>query len=1452
MKAKFTNPRPLTRLLFVLFMGILINIGAYAQSSCACIRDVQVSLDNKGEAEITSSMLLADGSTCGGSTTVMVSETMNGPAIPGSPKINCSHIGKTLFGKVINGSNSCWSNLIIEDKQKPVINCPSGIMTLSCLQMSTFTPTVTDNCSVVKLDTIGEVVQANNCTSGLPANVLKRVVRKYQATDASGNKSDICEITFDVTTINFADIVFPSNYLISENKALSCDGTEWAKLLNGNPSPYPSGTQFGTGTPKLGTTDLYGNQDMFCGLIVTYEDTKLPTIKCVTKIMRKWTIVEWSCRNLAPTIVTQMIEIYDNKGPVISGIQDITASTSNRVCEAKITLPTPALVDNCADAASLTVDITVYLNGGSDPGPFIKHGQSKAVSLPVGIHKVVYTAYDACKNPSEKEITVTVVDNTPPVTICDEFDVVALTSDGTAHVPASSFDDGSYDECSALSFVVKRMNPNTCGDCETPVLPGFKYLGEYTVAGKKHYYYLSNDKKTPSVAYKTAKALEGYVVSYNSLAEAGWVKDQAYSKLPTAFIDPLLIGLNDIKTEGSFLWSSAEATNYVYPWAPGQPDASGDYVVQGKDGNWNDIDSESTEYYYVVEIENPCGFSSFAKFCCVDIPQNQMVVFRSIDASGNYNDCMVSAQIQDKIGPTITCPKDQTIDCDFVYDLNNLSKDFGSAVAYDNCQNLNIVETHVEKVTNCRVGTITRTFTVTDAGGRSASCTQTITIQALAPYTGPLATEWPQNVSMNGCGDPTSSAFSPDVLGRPVLNQGACSLVGADYADQIFNFNNPSSPACFKILRKWTVLDWCQPLDKGGYKTWSYTQEIMVTDNVAPVINPITPEVSADTYDGQCANGTITLTASAADACTAVLKSSYKVDLFNDGSINITSPVANSNSIDASGSYPVGKHRIIYTFEDKCGNISSKEQIFSIVNKKAPTGILVKGLSMTLMKVGQGQGMAEIWASDFVKEAKHPCGYNVVLSFAQVTKGSNGSLIIVPNLIFDCDDLGQQEVTVWIAALTPAGDIVQTSITTFIEIQDNNNVCGNGRKAVVSGTIATEANQTVENAAVDLVGSELHRNTDKDGAFNFGAMVTGGQYTVTPIKNDDVLNGVSTYDLVLIQRHILGMEALTSPYKQIAADATRDGKISASDLTEIRKLILGVKDNFTNNTSWRFVDKNYKFVDVKDAQGEAFPEVYQIDRLNTDMKTDFVAVKVGDINGDAQTNKFTNNIETRSVSQLLLSTDNVSFDMGQTITVPVKVADIASISGMQFTLGFNTDIVSLVGINPGTLNVNDSNFGLSNIQNGLINVSWNTGTPLKLDVNATLFTITFVTKDRGNVTNMIQVNSEGIHAEAYDANDDIMNIAWRVNDAKIGFELYQNNPNPFKQTTTISFNLPDAMPAHLTISDITGKTIKSWSVQGTKGMNVVEFNQSNLPSGVLYYSIQAGEFVATKKMIVIE
>ncbi len=1462
METNFTRSGLIVRLLTVILISFITNYSANAQS-CACKESVQVSLDNNGTAVVTPSMLKADDATCGGVGTVTVMLTQNGAAIAGSPSVNCSHAGKTLYGKVTSGNNSCWSRLIVEDKEKPVLSCSPGILALTCTQMITWQPLVTDNCGVLSVNILNETITVNNCSNGLAPNVLKRIVRTYQATDVNGNKSETCVITIDVLTIpDLNAILMPPSYTVASGTELECDGP-WAKLLNGNPSPIdivlPGNiTLDGTGVPSIGGLDLFPDPDLYCNLMVSYTDIKLPLIGCVTKIMRTWQVIEWSCANRTRAPYVQIIEIKDTEGPTIAGLSDILASTSNHVCEATVNFVNAILSDNCANIADLTADITIYPNGNLGvPGVFIKHGAVKSARLPVGNHIAVYTAYDACYNSSTATINVIVEDFTPPVAICDEFATIGLTSDGTAWVPATVFDDGSYDECSLAKLLVRRMNNVNCAPCETPEFPGFRLLGEYGTGVNKHYYYLSLHKASPKAALKTAKAMGGYGVSYESVAERTAIRNFVATVSDTL---DFLIGYTDLLNEGAYKWES-NATN-VMSVAINTP--LKDYVIVENDpllilsnGRLSGVDNNG-QYRYVVEITDPCSWSSHAQFCCADIGTNRMVALRAIDGSGNFNDCMVSAVIQDKIGPTITCPGDRTVSCDFVYDPRNLRKDFGWPTATDNCENPLITRIDsVNTINSCRIGTITRRFLVTDAGGRTASCTQVITFTPDIDqiYNGPVGNQWPANVTVNGCDNPT--AYLPAVTGSPFLSDGACSLVGSDYDDQVYLFNNPGSPACFKILRRWTVIDWCQPLIPNGYRTWTHLQEIKVIDDVAPVIAALAPSVTANTYDAACASGSITLTASATDVCTTVLKWSYKIDAFNDGNgVFDFFENGTGNSIDASGLYPVGIHKIVYSFEDKCGNVSSKEQLFSIVNRKAPNAYVKQGLAMSLMQIAPGEGMAEIWATDFDNGSSHPCGYVILLSFTPVTVNGLGQMVGTPNLVFDCDDEGDNDVTIYVAALTPAGDIVQSSVTTFIDIQDNNNICPPDppRVATVSGILATETDAVVEDVFVSLGGSELHAMTSAAGRFDFRNMAAGGSYSVNPEKNDDHINGVSTLDLVMIQRHILSIDKLNSPYKLIAADANKDGKITAADLVELRKLILGTTTSFANNKSWRFVDKGYTFQDVTFAQGEAFPEIYNIENLDTDMTTDFVAVKIGDVNGNVKANILSNTVESRSNQNLVLTTDHKSFVAGERVVIPVKIEKGTDLSGLQFTLNFDSEVLTLTSIDPAGMNVNDKNFGFNKVNEGVITASWNDDAAVTFRADHTLFNLTFIAKANGSTDEIMEINSEVTKAEAYDSNAETMNVSWNVKGRTENkdFVLHQNVPNPFKEITLIGFELPNAMAATITVYDITGKVVRVANINGNKGYNMIELNKAELSAGVMYYSLKAGEFNTTKKMVVIE
>jgi hypothetical protein len=85
------------------------------------------------------------------------------------------------------------------------------------------------------------------------------------------------------------------------------------------------------------------------------------------------------------------------------------------------------------------------------------------------------------------------------------------------------------------------------------------------------------------------------------------------------------------------------------------------------------------------------------------------------------------------------------------------------------------------------------------------------------------------------------------------------------------------------------------------------------------------------------------------------------------------------------------------------------------------------------------------------------------------------------------------------------------------------------------------------------------------------------------------------------------------------------------------------------------------------------------------------------------------------------------------------------------------------------------------------------------------------------------------------------------------YELYQNYPNPFNPTTTIRFTIPHRSNVTLKVYDMLGKEIATLvDEEKNPGSYEVKFDASNLPSGVYFYKIKAGEFTQTKKMILMK
>ena len=85
------------------------------------------------------------------------------------------------------------------------------------------------------------------------------------------------------------------------------------------------------------------------------------------------------------------------------------------------------------------------------------------------------------------------------------------------------------------------------------------------------------------------------------------------------------------------------------------------------------------------------------------------------------------------------------------------------------------------------------------------------------------------------------------------------------------------------------------------------------------------------------------------------------------------------------------------------------------------------------------------------------------------------------------------------------------------------------------------------------------------------------------------------------------------------------------------------------------------------------------------------------------------------------------------------------------------------------------------------------------------------------------------------------------------FKLFQNYPNPFNPGTTISYTLPNSGNVTFKIYNILGDEVATLSNEVKPAGNYeVEFNANGLASGIYFYQLKAGEFVQTKKMILMK
>ncbi|RMD68884.1 MAG: hypothetical protein D6818_10995, partial [Bacteroidetes bacterium] len=342
----------------------------------------------------------------------------------------------------LSSGNACWTTVTAHDALKPtLVACPALEVACDVVPDTLPFPQAVDNCDgepAVTLELI-QTLQPDICAGTV------ELVRVFSATDFSGNVSDTCQ--------QLIRVLYPPLPIFPADVSWTCE-------------TYQADPQV---VEPAASGEVQVHAGGYCPYTVSWSDETVAQCGNTFRILRTWTVMDWCSgqvitSGLNGTDNTQLIKIVDNTPPQITppAFELVADQQGANGCVSQGFVP-PAVVTDCQQGVSIQVFTPVgeliYANGVDGSAG----GQVPPPGLPLGTHPITWLAIDACGNVAAQTVEVEVHDLTPPVAVCDAVTEVTLSQDGTAHVPAAAFDDGSHDDCCIDHFEARRLT-DACGD----------------------------------------------------------------------------------------------------------------------------------------------------------------------------------------------------------------------------------------------------------------------------------------------------------------------------------------------------------------------------------------------------------------------------------------------------------------------------------------------------------------------------------------------------------------------------------------------------------------------------------------------------------------------------------------------------------------------------------------------------------------------------------------------------------------------------------------------------------------------------------------------------------------------------------------------------------------------------------------------------------------------------
>ncbi len=801
-------------------------------------------------------------------------------------------------------------------------------------------------------------------------------------------------------------------------------------------------------------------------------------------------------------------------------------------------------------------------------------------------------------------------------------------------------------------------------------------------------------------------------------------------------------------------------------------------------------------------------------FCCNDLGTTQQIVLKVVDESGNANFCMIQIEVQNKNAYTVNCPGDITVNCDVdIYNLNNTGKPIVSNI----CLNNGITITYIDdsQLDSCKTGNIRRKFYINLANGEvDSSCIQSIVV--VNPLTTPII-DWPSDTLISAC-----TSNNPDSIGSfPIVINDPCKTIQFTYRDSMIA---AGADSCQRFLRLWESKAIC------GFLAYKDTQEIKLLDFSAPKFTG--PKDTFHCVDNVNCSPFISLQAIMVTSCNSIKS------ITND---------YNSNGADASDVYPIGRHIVIFTIIDSCNHIVRDTLIVEVVDKISP----IIGCR-TITRNIEINDSAKVIARDLlIPNYSDNCTASGDLIISFNPNDPNDSCRYIPCTLHKQFPDSLWPFTVFVKDLS--GNLAQCNGR--LNVDDPSGFCNNliGEKHKITGLIRSSGNKPMPNVLIQEEISNKQISTKEDGSYEFDNLNQRSKIELKPTYNKDWLEGINTLDIVRIQKHILGVDLFTHPFEWIAADVNKDGRVTTFDISLLRRLILGNVDEISGNSSWRFIPKNYSFVDLDYPLNDSIPNSIKYDSIDNDVKVDFTCIKIGDVSGAMGINN--NQLSTRSrFYSFYCNNDEIRTDY-KCITNFYAAEDL-TMEGFQLKFQLESElggvdrVLEYISSNQGNA-LNDEQIKISE---SFVCLSMTNKYPIRINKGTKVFSIVWNANRPGRVSDFIRESAFHFN-EIYTSGYSTYPLNLRINNSTLTslepeIEEFRYAPNPFSEVCRFSFLSNVEVDSYFEISGQDGKVYFSKWKPTIIGRNQLEISATELSGpGIYNYKFVVGDYLKKGKIV---